>query len=159
MNTVETLQILSTSSADTELIGEKIGRGLRGGEVIELVSDVGGGKTTFTRGLARGAGSTEVVGSPTFTVGREYATKKLKILHYDFYRLNDPGIIADELKETIGYQDSVVVVEWSDIVQDVLPKNRIQINFLPQENPDERKIVIKYTEQYKYLCYQLEAKS
>src|SRR4051794_32756276 len=97
MSTEPTLQIISESSEATYELGSKIGAGLRGGEVIELVSDMGGGKTTFVRGLARGVGYKGAVSSPSFTVRNEYKANKLTLYHYDFYRLSDPGILREEL--------------------------------------------------------------
>lgn len=129
MSTVKTWRISSQSSAETENLAEKIGANLRGGEVIELTSDVGGGKTTFTRGLARGAGSVDRVASPTFTVSKEYDTPKFTIVHYDFYRLEDPGIMSIELAEAMSEPTNVVVIEWSDIVQGVLPEKRLRVEF------------------------------
>jgi len=64
-------------------------------EIIELRSDLGGGKTTFTQGLAAGAGSKDAVSSPTFTLKKIYRAGELHIYHYDFYRLNEPGILKD----------------------------------------------------------------
>lgn len=138
-------ETLSTSSAETERLGELLGKQLKGGEVIELRSDLGGGKTTFVRGLVRGAGSQANVTSPTFTLSRIYKTKDFEIHHFDFYRLNDPGILADQLAESVGDAKAVVVVEWANIVKDVLPNNRISIEFKPTaSDSDERQVIIKY---------------
>jgi tRNA threonylcarbamoyladenosine biosynthesis protein TsaE len=93
------------------------------------VSDLGGGKTTFTRGLARGAHSPDVVGSPTFTINKVYQTFKFQIQHFDFYRLSDAGIVADELAEVSGDKNHVTVVEWADVVQHVLPDARLTVTF------------------------------
>lgn len=134
MSTVETWQTNSTSSERTEQLAEALGKNLKGGEVIELISDLGGGKTTFTRGLARGAGSKDKVASPTFTISKVYQARKLEIHHFDFYRLQEPGIIADELAEVIAEPKAVVVVEWADVVQQVLPKKRLTIDI--QQLPD-----------------------
>jgi len=109
-------------------LGEKIGRALKGGEVIELASDLGGGKTTFVRGLVRGANSQDKVASPTFTISKVYQTADFEINHFDFYRLSDPGIVADELAEVIGDPQVVVVVEWADVVRNVLPAKRLRIH-------------------------------
>ena len=95
--------------------------------MLELVSDLGGGKTTFVRGLARGAGSSDKVASPTFTISKEYAAPKFQIHHFDFYRLAEPGIVADELAEVVGDKEVVTVIEWADVVQHVLPKERLTI--------------------------------
>jgi tRNA threonylcarbamoyladenosine biosynthesis protein TsaE len=102
---------------------------LRGGEVIELVSDLGGGKTTFVRGLARGAQSQDKVASPTFTISKLYQTDKFQIHHFDFYRLHEPGVVADELSELVGDPKVVVVIEWADVVQHVLPQKRLTVKF------------------------------
>ncbi|HSX06425.1 MAG TPA: tRNA (adenosine(37)-N6)-threonylcarbamoyltransferase complex ATPase subunit type 1 TsaE [Candidatus Saccharimonadia bacterium] len=150
MNTGATWQTESTSSTRTEQLAEILGRNLRGGETIELVSDLGGGKTTFTRGLVRGAGSADRVGSPTFTLSREYQGPKFTIAHFDFYRLGEAGIMGDELDELIGDPGYVVVVEWGDIVHDVLPKDRLTIQ-IEQTGDETRQIIMMYPEQLAYL--------
>lgn len=128
MSTEETWQTLSTASEQTEQLGEQLGRALKGGEVIELASDLGGGKTTFMRGLARGAGSSNRVGSPTFTISRVYDCPHFQIHHFDFYRLPDAGIMADELAELLGDPQIVIAVEWADVVQHVLPTERLSVH-------------------------------
>lgn len=118
----------SSSESETESVGEYIGSRLRGGEVIELRSDIGGGKTVFTRGLVRGAGSSDNVNSPTFTITKEYLVpdndKLKRIVHADMYRLQDPGVMSYELADVHDAQ-SVLVVEWADIVENVLPPERM----------------------------------
>lgn len=129
---------------------------LKGGEVIELRSDLGGGKTTFARGLVRGAGSKDNVASPTFTLNRQYNAKSFKISHFDFYRLDDPGILSDQLAESLDNGD-VVVVEWADIVKDVLPDERLSIEIKQAaDSPDERIIVFSYTQEMRELMIKLE---
>lgn len=122
-----------THTADeTEDLASAIGRALCGGEVIELISDLGGGKTTFVRGLVRGAGSPDHVSSPTFTLCNLYTTSKTSMLaalyHFDFYRLGEAGIIEHELAETMKDKRAVVVIEWADTIKDVLPASRLKIN-------------------------------
>lgn len=95
--------------------------------MIELVSDLGGGKTTFVRGLARGMGSTDKVASPTFTISKVYQAAKLELHHFDLYRLPEPGLIQMELADVLSDPQAVVVVEWADIVHQVLPKDRLTI--------------------------------
>lgn len=155
MSTVMTLQISSTSSAATERLGEQLGRNLRGGEVVELVSDLGGGKTTFTRGLVRGAGSTDRVGSPTFTLSREYKAAKFTVAHFDFYRLGEAGIVGDELAEIIADPSYVTVVEWGDIVHDVLPENRLTIR-MTQAGETARQLSFEYPKELAYLAEGLQ---
>lgn len=116
------------NETETKRIGEIIGRGLSGGEVIELIGDVGAGKTTFTKGLAAGLGVTDEVQSPSFTVSRVYEGRDdLLISHYDFYRLTDAGIMTNELAEAVHDPKMVTIIEWADIVENVLPEERLTI--------------------------------
>ncbi|MDB5175582.1 MAG: hypothetical protein JWM81_440 [Candidatus Saccharibacteria bacterium] len=108
-------------------MAETLGAKLCGGEVIELASDLGGGKTTFTKGIVRGAGSNEHVSSPSFTISNEYRAGELTIHHMDFYRLPDAGIMKQELLDVLSDPKSVVIVEWAGIVADVLPEHRLRI--------------------------------
>lgn len=122
--------IEAQSEQQTRVLGNKLGQLLRGGEVIELVGDVGAGKTTFVKGLALGLGIDEDVQSPSFTISRVYdARDGLQLAHYDFYRLNDAGIMADELAETTQDTTIVTVIEWADIVEGVLPEGHLRIIF------------------------------
>jgi tRNA threonylcarbamoyladenosine biosynthesis protein TsaE len=133
-----------------------LGKQLKGGEVIELRSDLGGGKTTFVKGLVRGAGSKNNVASPTFTLNRIYHAKDLQIHHFDFYRLDDPGILRDQLAESIN-DKAVVIVEWADIVEDVLPPAHLVIEFAPTAaSPDERQITLKYPEKLGAMIKKVE---
>jgi len=125
---------IATSPEATERLAEKLGRQLHGGEVIELISDLGGGKTTFVRGLARGAGSSDVVASPTFTISKLYIADRFEIHHFDFYRLQESGIMADEIAEVVGDPHAVVVIEWGDVVAHVLPAERMTIHIT--QTPD-----------------------
>lgn len=142
--------VTTTNPMETEQLAEHIGEKLRGGEIIELVSDLGGGKTAFVRGLARGMGSTDHVTSPTFTISREYAAGTLTLYHFDFYRLEEPGIMANELAELITDPKAVVAVEWSDIVQHVLPEDRITIHIAATGETD-REFTITCPETLQYL--------
>lgn len=108
-------------------LGEAIGQSVSGGEVLELVGDIGAGKTTLTKGIARALGINEPVQSPTFTISRVYDSPKgLRLAHYDFYRLGEAGIMGDEIREAMD-DDSVVVVEWAGAVDDDLPKDRLVV--------------------------------
>jgi tRNA threonylcarbamoyladenosine biosynthesis protein TsaE len=150
MSTVTTWETESNSSERTEQLAEQLGSKLRGGEVVELVSDLGGGKTTFTRGLTRGAGSKDKVGSPTFTLSREYDAPKFTIAHFDFYRLGEAGIVGDELAEVVGDPQYIVVVEWGEIVHDVLPSDRLTVR-ITLAGEEARKLTFEYPEKLSYL--------
>jgi tRNA threonylcarbamoyladenosine biosynthesis protein TsaE len=134
-----------------------LGKYLKGGEVIELRSDLGGGKTTFVRGLARGAGYNSDVTSPTFTISRIYPAKKFKIHHFDFYRLDDPGVLSEQLTESVNETNAVTVIEWADIVKNVLPDNVISVEFSPaRSNPDGRRINFHYPEKFRPIIAAME---
>lgn len=133
---------------ETLKFATEIGKKLRGGEVFELIGDVGAGKTTFTKGLAEGLSVFDDVQSPTFTVSRVYeARDELELHHYDFYRLEDPGIMRYDIAESTDDPKVITVVEWAETVADVLPKGRIVLKlgfgetesgrFIDIENPSE----------------------
>ncbi len=115
------------SEAEMLEFGQKFAKKLQLPAVIELIGDVGAGKTTFTRGLAAGLGVAEAVTSPSFTISKRYAFPNGELVHYDFYRLDDPGIMRDELSETLSEPNSVVVVEWGGNVADLLPEYKYHI--------------------------------
>ncbi len=110
-------------------------------QVIELIGDVGAGKTTFTRGLAEGLGITEFITSPSFTISKSYAlpNSKGRLIHYDFYRLPDPGLMLDDLQENLDNPENIIIVEWGESVANILPENRIRIHITYNEN-DSRSI-------------------
>src|SRR5690554_7530269 len=111
-----------SSEDETKGLGEKLGVLIQGGQVIELVGDVGSGKTTFVKGLASGLGIKDDIQSPSYTINRLYESPSgITVSHYDFYRLTDPGILKSELEEVFRLDDTVVVIEWADIVDGVLP--------------------------------------
>lgn len=111
---------------------------------------MGGGKTTFVRGLARGAGSEDKVASPTFTISKVYDCPNFQIHHFDFYRLPEPGVVADELAEAVGDPGVVVVVEWADVVQHVLPKKRLTIRLI-QTPQGDRELTFTCHSDFAYL--------
>lgn len=150
MSTGLKFKINSDSSIFTEKLGEIIGSNLKGGEVIELSSDLGGGKTTFVRGLSRGAGSEDHVSSPTFTISKVYKTSNFEINHFDFYRLNEPGLIKEELSEIFKDTNSVTIIEWAGIIKDILPEKTFNIS-IQYKAENSRLIAISYNENTKYL--------
>lgn len=117
-----------TSEDEMKAFGEQLGSLLMGGEVIEMVGDVGAGKTTLTKGVAAGLGVEDDVQSPSFTISRVYdGRNSLHLVHYDFYRLHDAGIMAEELRETVHDPQTVTILEWADVVEGVLPEKRLTV--------------------------------
>ncbi len=123
--------------------GKEIGSNLEGGSVLELIGDVGAGKTTFTKGLALGLGVLETVQSPTFTISRIYEGDNLTLSHYDFYRLNDYGIMKMELAENLSDPQNITVVEWAGELADILPEKHLKLIF---ESISEDKRLVKVRE-------------
>ena len=133
-------------------IGHEIGQSLLGGECIELIGDVGAGKTTLTRAIAEGLGVDEDVQSPSFTISRQYpARDNLLLVHYDFYRLADPGIMAYELTETLEDPQIITVIEWAETVHSVLPDNRIQVWLNYTDDGLRRELKMVVDEKYDYM--------
>ena len=98
---------------------------------IELVGDVGAGKTAFTKGLARGLEIAEEITSPTFTISKVYENSRgQKLVHYDFYRLENPGIMVEDLFENLQDPQTVTVIEWADTVSEILPANHLRLEIL-----------------------------
>ncbi len=113
-------------------LGRGLGQILRNQKaVLELVGDVGAGKTTFTRGLLEGlGGDSSEVSSPTFTLENVYSAPQNSVHHFDFYRLSEVGLLAEQLSEAIDQPNSIVVVEWAERLPDgLLGQSKISIQF------------------------------
>lgn len=111
--------------------------------IIELVGDVGAGKTTFTRGLAAGLGASTPVTSPSFTISKSYACEDGRILtHYDFYRLKDPGLMTEDLREKLADPRQFIVIEWGTSVANLLPTDHTIIHFA-KNNDGSREITVR----------------
>ncbi len=124
-------RMVSDSPARTMQIGERLGRGLRAGDVVLLHGELGAGKTCFVRGVARGMGiDPRAVSSPTFVLINEYekAAGPPRLLHMDAYRLDGPedldGLMLDD-----ALTDAALVVEWAERVVEGLPDPALDIAF------------------------------
>lgn len=127
--------------SEKELIeyGKRLADDLKPPAVIELVGDVGAGKTTLVRGIAEGLGVKEPVTSPSFTISKRYSFGGGILVHYDFYRLTDPGIMREEIAETLNDPKAIVIVEWGESVADLLPEKHTRIEIKLQDD-NTRKI-------------------
>lgn len=117
----------SQSAKETFALGKKFGENAKAGQIYCLDGDLGTGKTVFTQGFATGLGIMEPVNSPTFTIVQEYDGGRLPLYHFDVYRIGD----VSEMDE-IGYEDffngeGVCLVEWGQLVKELLPEDTIQI--------------------------------
>ena len=130
-------------SSEEEMInfGREFAKTVQAPQVIELIGDVGAGKTTFVRGLAEGLGITTPVTSPSFTISKEYAFPNGRLVHYDFYRLPDPGLMSEDLYEAISDPHAIVIVEWANSVENILPADTVKIQI--KYNDDGTREIIK----------------
>ncbi len=120
--------------------GEQFAKKLSAPTVIELIGDVGAGKTTFVRGLAKGLGVKDPITSPSFTISKQYALpNSRRLVHYDFYRLPDPGLMSEDLSESINDPNAITVIEWSNSVANLLPRRHVQVEIEYNDN-DTRSI-------------------
>jgi tRNA threonylcarbamoyladenosine biosynthesis protein TsaE len=131
---------ISHSPAETEALGEQLGRAAQRGLVIALSGDLGAGKTQFVRGLARGLGVSSRVHSPTFTLVNEYGGGRLKLFHLDLYRLETAGQILGAGIEEFLQPDGVAVIEWAERLGEHPTSNfrKVKIELVSET---ERKII------------------
>jgi tRNA threonylcarbamoyladenosine biosynthesis protein TsaE len=141
----------TNEAATTKELGIKIGSHLKGGEVFAVASDLGGGKTTFISGLVKGFGSNDPVASPTFTISFVYTNESGRRLHhFDFYRLDEPGILAHEINEALESKDDVLAIEWGDSIQGLLPSDTIGVQ-IQVISDTERKIIFQVPDSRDYV--------
>lgn len=143
-----TRNFVTTSVEETIALGRKLGKVLRPGDVVALDGDLGAGKTVITRGITEGLGLiSEDVCSPTFTIVNEYTepSDKIPLFHFDTYRLSgEDDFLAAGLDEYF-YRDGVCVIEWSSVIEGLLPDNTIKITI--RGNGDKRDITIDDPEE------------
>ncbi len=134
---MEKYRVLKTEE-DTKRLGEELARELGPGSVLALSGDLGAGKTTLTKAIAKGLGVSENLTSPTFTVVCEYDSGRLPFYHFDVYRVHD----EDELFE-IGFDEylhrgGVCVIEWADLIEDMLPADAVRVRLSYGDGENER---------------------
>ena len=123
---MDRVERLTQSAEETFELARQLGEGLKGGEVLALVGDLGSGKTTFTRGLVCGVGCEDYmrVNSPTYVLEQIYQGR-LVVRHYDAYRLGSPGELDELGFEEALASGAVLVVEWADRVDELMPSERL----------------------------------
>lgn len=138
-------QIVSKSATDTVLVAEKFAKSLFSPCVVSLVGDLGAGKTTFAKGIARALGIKDDITSPTFALMNEYQGKKDKLFHFDLYRIEDP-----EEFRAMGFEEyfdlttlkGITLVEWASNCPGILPMRRFEVK-LTKQGDNERLIEIE----------------
>ncbi|KML39000.1 tRNA (adenosine(37)-N6)-threonylcarbamoyltransferase complex ATPase subunit type 1 TsaE [Cytobacillus firmus] len=145
-------EFISKKPEDTMGFSEKLGSLLQPGDVLALEGDLGAGKTTFTKGLAKGLNITQNVNSPTFTIIKEYHGR-LPLYHMDVYRVEDSF-------EDLGFDEyfdgnGVTVVEWAHLVKEQLPEELLTI-YLFLDDHDSRRLVLEpQGRRYEELCKEI----
>lgn len=115
------------SVEETFALGRQIGQNAVPGLVCTLLGDLGTGKTVLTQGIAEGLGITEPVCSPTFTIVQIYEGGRMPLYHFDVYRIGDIGEMDEIGYEDCFYGEGFTLVEWADLIEEILPKKRIEI--------------------------------
>ncbi len=154
---MEQFEFITRSTKDTATIAQNLAMKLKENDVITLEGDLGAGKTTFTKALAKGLGISRNVNSPTFTIIKEYKDGRLPLYHMDVYRVED----ADE---DLGFDEyfhgnGITVVEWAHLIQDQLPNDRLDIKILYMDDTTRTIIMTPKGSHYVELCKELNDES
>lgn len=145
MDTQSNLNIKVRSVEEMQSYAARLAAETMPGTVIALIGDLGSGKTTFAQGFAKGLGVDQAVGSPTFKLISEYSGTTVKLYHVDCYRIKQPGEFLNiGGEEYLHPVNGITVIEWADIIQDVLPDSVNTIEFSRRtDNPDVRVLTLK----------------
>ena len=123
-------------------LGLELAAALEPGDIVAMVGNLGTGKTTLSKYIAEGLGVTEALSSPTFNIVKEYRSGRLPLFHFDVYRLSSGDDLVDIGVEDYLYGDGVCLIEWADIVADILPEETIVIRLEYGENEGAREVTI-----------------
>jgi len=126
------------SEKDTERFGLALGQALQKGHIVALIGDLGTGKTALTGYIARGLGISDAITSPTFTIVAEHDGGRLKLYHFDVYRVSDPDELYEIGLDEYLFGEGVCVIEWADLIEDLLPEGTIYIRMEYGAGPEER---------------------
>lgn len=137
--------IETRSPQETYQLGLELGMEAEKGQVFTLVGDLGVGKTVFTQGMAKGLEIDEPISSPTFTIVQVYDEGRLPFYHFDVYRIGDITEMDEIGFEDYVYGEGVSLIEWANLIEEILPENKIEIKIEKdlEQGFDYRKITIK----------------
>lgn len=124
--------IETATREETLALGVKIGEQALPGTIICVDGDLGAGKTVLAQGIAKGLGISEQVVSPTFTILQEYRDGRIPFYHFDVYRIEDPDEMYEVGFEDYFYGDGVCMVEWAELVRELLPEDHVHITIEKQ---------------------------
>lgn len=130
---------------ETFELGRRIGKNIKPGSIVTLSGDMGVGKTVFAQGFAKGMGIDEPINSPTFTIVQVYDEGKIPLYHFDVYRISDSEEMYEIGYEEYFYGEGVCLIEWAELINDILPENviKIKINKSLDNGIDYRRITIE----------------
>ncbi len=134
----------SNSTEQTKAFAKELAKEISPGSVICMYGDLGAGKTAFVQGMADALNSSDYVSSPTFTIVNEY-NADIPIYHFDVYRISDSEEMFEIGFEEYLYGNGIVIIEWAELIEDILPKERINITInRDMQNPEtDREIIIE----------------
>ena len=131
-------RIVLKNETDTRALGAKLAAQMKPDQVYALIGDLGTGKTTLAKAVARGLGVTETLTSPTFTIVQEYETGRLPLYHFDVYRVNDEDELFEVGLEDYFHKGGVCLIEWADLIEDLLPEGTVTVRLAYGEEEGER---------------------
>ena len=131
----------TTTEKETKSLGEKLGKDLNLGEIVILQGDLGSGKTTFTKGMAKGLGITEIITSPTFSLMNIYEYGENSLIHIDTYRLeNERDLLDIGIEDYLGKPNTITIIEWPEKIKNLLNKKMVTEITITHKNKNEREI-------------------
>ena len=133
----------SFSCEETENLAAELAKKAQCGALFCLTGDLGAGKTAFARGFARGLGISDDVTSPTFAIINVYQSGRLPLYHFDVYRIKSPAEMEDTGYEEYFYGDGVSLVEWADMIKELIPDNAIWVRINKCADANHRHITIE----------------
>ena len=131
-------KLILKNEDETRAFGLELGASLRKGDIVALIGDLGTGKTALTKYIAEGLEIRETITSPTITIVQEYRQGRLPLYHFDVYRIGDPEEMYELGYEEYFYGDGVCVIEWADLIEELLPEYTKVIRIEYGKNQEER---------------------
>ena len=133
--------LTSSSCQETQALAAQFARGLSGGDIIFLRGPIGAGKTVFVKGIAKALGLRALPTSASFSLMKEYKNKKFRLFHIDLFRLEENEVFNLGFEEMLEDEKAIILAEWPDPIRHLLPKDRLEMNFILQEG-DKRTIEV-----------------
>lgn len=148
------IKIITKTPQELEYLGNRMAQLMQPGDFIALDGDLGAGKTLMTQGMAQGLGVMEAINSPTFTIIHEYESGRLPLYHMDVYRLKHPDEMYDLGYEEYFYGEGVTVVEWAQMIEELLPDEYLGIEIAVTIEGRELRFA-PHGERYEHLIEEL----